>query len=208
MKKRLIIALLSIMTFCVTAESYTVKSICQGLSKKQNTTGDFTQIKTINVNGRQLKSYGKFIICPLGIMWKTQKPFPSSVIITKNSMMQISGDGKKTMLSGSSNEMFESISSSLSAVFTGDEQVLKENFETEVKEEESANWTLILTPKDSTINSVINKLEMRGTSINNQVVMNSLEISEGSSNKIRYEFSNQEYPKELTQDEKSNFIVE
>lgn len=206
MKKSIILSLLLTVAFCLNAEALSLKSVCQGLSKNPNSTGDFTQIKTINTNGRQLKSYGRFIICPMGIMWKTQKPFPSSIVITEDKMVQTAADGKQSVMSSSGNEMFKSISASLSAVFTGDEKALLSNFETSLVEGEKGNWTITLKPKDSTIAVVIEKMEMQGTSTANTIVMNSIEIFEGSSNKIKYEFSNQEYPKELTADEKANFI--
>lgn len=206
MKKSIILGLLLTVAFCLNAEALSLKSVCQGLSKNPNSTGDFTQIKTINTNGRQLKSYGRFIICPMGIMWKTQKPFPSSIVITEDKMVQTAADGKQSVMSSSGNEMFKSISASLSAVFTGDEKALLSNFETSLVEGEKGNWTITLKPKDSTIAVVIEKMEMQGTSTANTIVMNSIEIFEGSSNKIKYEFSNQEYPKELTADEKANFI--
>ena len=40
-----------------------------------------------------------------------------------------------------------------------------------------------------------------------QIVLDSLSLQEASSNSIRYEFSNQKYPKELTADEKAVFVV-
>lgn len=206
MKKLVALGFLLAFTFCLSAESLTLKSVCQGLSKNPNSTGDFTQIKTINANGRQLKSYGRFIICPLGIMWKTQKPFPSSIVITEDKMVQTTADGKQSVMSASGNEMFKSISTSLSAVFKGDEKALLANFDTEIAEGENGSWTISLKPKDSTISAVIENMEMKGSVSSNVVIMDSIEIFEGSSNKIKYEFSNQEYPKELTADEKSNFV--
>lgn len=206
MKKSIILSLLLTVAFCLNAENLTLKTVCQELSKNPNSTGDFTQIKTINANGRQLKSYGTFIICPMGIMWKTQKPFPSSIVITEDKMVQTAADGKQSVMSASGNEMFKSISASLSAVFTGDEKALLSNFETTLTQDENGAWTISLKPKDSSIAAVIEKMEMQGTSTANALIMNSIEIFEGSSNKIKYEFSNQEYPQELTADEKANFI--
>ena len=50
-------------------------------------------------------------------------------------------------------------------------------------------------------------LELSGSSTNTQVTLLSLELQETSNNKIRYEFSNQIYPKELTTDEKAFFVI-
>lgn len=189
------------------AQQMTLSSVCAGLSKHPNTTGDFTQIKTINANGRQLKSTGKFIISNQGIMWKTQKPFPSSIVITKDKMIQTAADGKQTVMSGSDNQIFKNISDCLSSVFAGNSADLEKNFITDFTDNGDGSWILILTPKDATISSVMQQLQMKGTVSSSLVKMDSLEMSETSSNKIKYEFSNQEYPKELTDDEKTNFSV-
>lgn len=189
------------------AQQMTLSSVCAGLSKHPNTTGDFTQIKTINANGRQLKSTGKFIISNQGIMWKTQKPFPSSIVITKDKMIQTAADGKQTVMSGSDNQIFKNISDCLSSVFAGNSEDLEKNFITDFTDNGDGSWSLILTPKDATISSVMPQLQMKGTVSSSLVKMDSLEMSETSSNKIKYEFSNQEYPKELSDDEKTNFSV-
>lgn len=189
------------------AQQMTLSSVCAGLSKHPNTTGDFTQIKTINANGRQLKSTGKFIISNQGIMWKTQKPFPSSIVITKDKMIQTAADGKQTVMSGSDNQIFKNISDCLSSVFAGNSEDLEKNFITDFTDNGDGSWSLILTPKDATISSVMQQLQMKGTVSSSLVKMDSLEMSETSSNKIKYEFSNQEYPKELSDDEKTNFSV-
>lgn len=210
--KKLFILLAVLFSFgtggtALVAQQMTLSSVCEGLSKHPNTTGDFTQIKTINANGRQLKSTGKFIISNQGIMWKTQKPFPSSIVITKDKMIQTAADGKQTVMSGSDNQIFKNISDCLSSVFAGNSEDLEKNFITDFTDNGDGSWSLILTPKDATISSVMQQLQMKGTVSSSLVKMDSLEMSETSSNKIKYEFSNQEYPKELTDDEKTNFSV-
>lgn len=212
--KKVIVLLAVLLSFgtmgtALVAQQMTLESVCKGLSKHQITTGDFTQIKTINANGRQLKSTGRFIISADGIMWKTLKPFPSSIVITKDKMIQTAADGKQSVMNGADNQIFENISNCLSSVFAGNSGDLEKNFTVQlITEANGKNWKMILTPKDSTIGSVMQTLEMTGTvSDGDEVIMNSLEMNETSSNKIKYEFTNQEYPKELTADEKSNFVV-
>lgn len=188
--------------------SVDLKSVCLGLSKTPVTKGDFTQIKTINAKGRQLKSTGNFIISPDGIMWKTLKPFPSNLIVTEKAMIQISADGKKNVMSAADNQIFQNISNTLRSVFAGDSEELENTFNIEFIDKDDGLWTVMLTPKDSTISSVMTSLELSGSSTNIQVTLLSLELQETSNNKIRYEFSNQTYPKELTADEKAIFVTD
>ena len=73
----------------------------------------------------------------------------------------------------------------------------------------SSEWTLELEPKDSTIAAVMKSLVLSGIiSEANGAEMKSLLMTEASDNTITYEFTNQKYPKELSADEKQNFIFE
>ena len=195
MKKTFAFVMLTL--FCLAGlqaqSSLSLESVCASLAARPNTTGDFIQIKTINANGRQLKSSGKFIISTIGIMWKTEKPFPSSLILTKDSMIQIAANGNKSVMDGKDNQIFANISDTLTSVFSGNSK---------------GGWTLELRPKDSTIASVMERLVLSGALENGAAVLGKLEMAETSGNKIIYEFTNQKYPEELSADEKQNFIAE
>lgn len=184
-----------------------VNSICNGLAQNKNTTGDFIQTKTIAESGRKLKSFGNFVISPYGIMWKTEKPFANTLIVTEDKMIQITAGGKKSVLDGSENQIFKNISAVLSSLFIGNSNELYKNFEISVLEEneKNGNWIIELFPKDSNISSVMKNFILTGKTEQNLTILNSLEIVENSNNKIKYEFSNQKYPQELTDDEKNIF---
>ena len=91
--------------------------------------------------------------------------------------------------------------------FSGDVQTLKKNFDCEFSSAAGGEWKVILKPKDSTIASVMNSLELSGIT-KPQAQMTSLVMLEASGNSITYEFINQKYPEELSADEKQNFVVE
>lgn len=195
--------------------SLSLEKICESLASRPNSKGDFTQIKTIKTNKRSLKSTGKFIISTYGIYWKTEKPFPTSLILTENSMVLISANGTKSVMSGEDDQIFSNISNTLSSVFSGNADALKKNFECSFSDDAKGNWKIFLTPKDSTIASVMNSLELSGTyegydnnGTAKAAVLNSLEMIEASENTIQYIFSNQKYPEELSADEKQIFVVD
>ena len=210
MKRRFILILLTLITCSLFAQPVTtLEGVCASLSAHPNTTGDFTQIKTIQTNGRKLKSTGKYIICPEGIVWKTEKPVPSSLILTKDKMIQVTANGKKSVMDGKDNQIFSNISEILSSVFSGNAASIRKNFNCDFQMKNDGEWSVSLEPKDSTIASVMNTLVLSGTCTNsNDAEMKSLVISETSGNTISYEFTNQKYPEELSADEKQNFIVE
>ena len=213
MKKIIIAAMLILFTgitslcFAQTNKAATLESICEQLASRPNTTGDYTQTKTLQTNGRKLKSTGKYIICSEGILWKTEKPVPSSLILTKDTMIQISANGNKSVMSGRDNQIFSNLSETLSSVFSGDAEALKKNFNCTFTEGGNNSWSLILTPKDSTIAAVMKTLELSGVT-KPETSMTCLIMTEASGNTITYEFLNQKYPKELSTDEKQNFVVE
>ena len=214
--KKIVIAVLMILGISFVtgenlyAQSHSLETVCKSLASKPNTTGDFTQTKTIQTNGRKLKSSGKYIISTLGIYWKTEKPFPSSLILTENAMVQISANGTKSVMSGKDNQIFANISGTLSSVFSGNVDELKKNFECSFSEDNNGGWKILLTPKDSTIAAVMNTLVLSGTydASSGAAVLALLEMAETSDNTITYEFTNQKYPKELSADEKQIFVIE
>lgn len=208
-KKNVVITLYILFLFCFqlgaqTKQSQTLESVCKSLAAHPNTTGDFTQIKTLQTNGRKLTSTGKFIFSQEGILWQTEKPFPSSLILTKEAMVQVAANGKKSVMSGKDNQIFANISDTLSSVFSGNVDALKKNFECELIQEADTGWKILLTPKDSTIASVMKSMVLAGAGAD----LISLEMSEASENTIRYEFKNQKYPEELSADEKQIFVIE
>ena len=110
-------------------------------------------------------------------------------------------------MSGKDNDVFSNISEVLSSVFSGNVDALKKNFNCKFQMTGSSEWTLELEPKDSTIASVMKTLLLSGIiSDANGAEMKSLLMTEASENTITYEFTNQKYPKELSADEKQNFV--
>ena len=190
--------------------SLTLETVCKNLAARPNTTGDFTQTKSLQTNGRKLKSNGKFIISNSGILWRTEKPFPSSLILTKDAMVQIAANGTRSVMSGKDNQIFSNISGTLSSVFSGNVNELKKNFICDFSEDGKDGWKVSLTPKDSTIASVMNILVLSGKCDikAGTAVLEKLEMAETSGNSILYEFVNQKYPEELSNEEKQNFVIE
>ncbi len=206
--KKQILALLFLTSGLLFAQSAkSLEAVCASLASHPNTTGEFTQTKTIQTNNRKLKSSGKYIICPQGILWKTEKPVASSLILTKDTMVQIAANGNKSVMSGKDNQIFGQISDTLSSVFSGDVAALIKNFNCDFSASEDGSWKVILTPKDSTIASVMKTLELSGIS-KTETAMTSLVMAEASGNSITYEFINQKYPEELSADEKQIFVLE
>lgn len=193
------------MASSVFAAGVSLESVCNKLAEHPYTTGDFIQTKTISSTGRSLKSNGNFIFSLEGIMWKTVKPFPSSMIVTTKSVIQVAADGKKSVIDVSDNQIFGSIATTLVGIFSNDVVQLEKTFYVKFNDKGNDIWEIELTPKDSTISAVMKVLTLSGKYSGTSASIESLLMTEASGNTIKYDFTNQKYPKELTADEKANF---
>ena len=205
MKKHLAFALIfaCCLSFAAASENQKLKEVCTMLSEHPVTKGNFTQIKSVKTarGSRELKSYGDFIFCPEGIMWKTTKPFPSSMIVGKDFITQIAADGRKNVTDTSNNQTFASVASTISAVFSNDYDNLTKAFNTSLTTQSDGNVKITLVPKDSTIASVLTSIDLLVSG--NQI--NGIVMTEASENSTSYIFENQTYPKELSKDELALF---
>ncbi|MCR5401930.1 MAG: outer membrane lipoprotein carrier protein LolA [Treponema sp.] len=203
------------------SNSVNLESVCSSLSSRPLMTGDFLQEKTISKAGRSLISSGIFIFSEEGILWKTQKPFASAMAVTLDSIIQTRADGKKTVTDAKGNQIFLSISKSLSALFRGNQKELLENFIVDFSYEEGSSsllfWKIHLTPKDKVVQGILGSIDVCGKIENYkknmdpeeiQTKIDSIFMKETSGDSIRYTFSNHKFPERLTEDEKNYFSVQ
>ncbi len=202
--KKIILAVISVFFLSVSVNAETFDSVCKNLAKHPNMTGNFSQVKTISAVNRSMKSSGTFIFSLDGIMWKTEKPFPSTMVVGMTSVKQTLANGKETVIDASSNQIFTSISTTLSAMFSGNAAVLQNNFDVDFSCSGS-DWTAVLSPKDSMVKKILTSLKIGGKTTENSSDLNSIVMAEATGDTITYSFTNQKYPKELTTDEKSYF---
>ena len=193
-------------TFLTFAQNISMESICAELSKNKITKGNFIQEKTITKTGKVLKSSGNFIFSESGILWATEKPFPSTMILGKDFMIQVSADRTKKIMNAGGNGVFKNISSTLLAVFSNNVPALNDKFNIEFNTQKE-NWTVILKPKDSTVAAFMNSIVLNGNSSSAKTEIISVELTEAKGNKVLYKFINQTHPEELTEDEKTFFDV-
>lgn len=187
----------------VTASDITFENVCNQLAVNKITKGNFVQTKTMNSakGKRELKSSGEFIFSLEGIVWKTEKPFPSTMVVGKTSIIQIAKDGTKKVTDTSDNKVFASVAETLIAVFSNDYSQLVKLFDVTFNSADGSSWKAVLVPKDSTISSVLGSLELTGTN----ATLESIVMTEASGNTTSYAISNHSYPKDLSPDEKNLF---
>ena len=202
--KKIILAVISAFFLIMSINAETFESVCKNLSEHPNMIGNFSQVKTISAVNRSMKSSGTFIFSLDGIMWKTQKPFPSTMVVGMTSVKQTLANGKETVIDASSNQIFTSISTTLSAMFSGNSEVLQNNFDVDFTSAGS-DWKAVLSPKDSMVKKILVSLSIGGKATENSADLNSIIMTEATGDTITYNFTDQKYPKELTDDEKAYF---
>jgi hypothetical protein len=178
------------------------KTTCSRLAEHPFIKGTFEQEKTLNRLGRSIKSSGLFIIASQqGMVWDTAKPFPSTLTLGKDYLIQSKPGGQKTLMSARGNETFIRMADVLSAVFSANSQLLLNNFEINYVGN-TASWELGLSPRDRAIGTFAEKITMKG-----DAVIRFIQIREQTGDMIQYFLSNHSYPAELNVNEKAFFSL-
>jgi hypothetical protein len=173
---------------------------CTRLAEHPLTRGNFEQEKTLSRLNRSLKSSGNFIIAAgLGMVWDTVKPFPSTMTLGKDYIIQSRLGGQKTVLSAQGNETFLRMAEVISAVFSGNSQGLLDNFEIYYSGSAAA-WELGLNPRNAAIGSFAHRIIMKGGA-----AIRSILIYEQNGDTVQYLLSNHSYPAELNVHEETFF---
>jgi|GEM_PF-187115 len=176
------------------------RATSQNLSRHPFIRGNFEQERTLSRLNRSLRSSGNFIIAARqGMVWNTLSPFPSTLTMGGDFLIQSRPGGQRTVLSAQGNETFLRMADVISAVFSGDVQRLVDNFEIYYFGT-AASWELGLVPMDSAINVFAQRIVMTG-----DTVIRSIQIMEQNGDTIKYILSNHSFPAELTSDEQEFF---
>ena len=175
---------------------------CLLLSEHPFIRGNFEQERTLNRLNRSLKSSGNFLItAQLGMVWDTVSPFPSTLTLGRNFLIQSRPGGQRTVLSAQGNETFLRMADVISTVFSGNARGLLDNFEVYYVGNVSS-WELGLIPLDRAINSFAERIVMNG-----DTVIRTIQISEQNGDSTKYSLSNHSFPAELNVQELALFSV-
>jgi hypothetical protein len=178
------------------------KTTCSRLADHPVVQGNFEQEKTLSRLNRSLKSSGNFIIAAgLGMVWDTVKPFPSTLTLGKDYIIQSRPGGQRTVLSAQGNETFLRMAEVISAVFSGNSQGLLDNFIIYYSSNAAA-WELGLIPRNTSIGAFAEKIIMKG-----DAAIKSILIYEQNGDTVQYVLSSHRYQAELNVNEKSLFAL-
>ncbi|MDR0289558.1 MAG: outer membrane lipoprotein carrier protein LolA [Treponema sp.] len=184
-------------------------AICAQLSSRPYTKGVFEQTRTMRRQNRPLVSGGDFIVAAdVGLVWITKFPAPSVTTLGRDYMIQSVPGGTETRIEANGNDMYVSMAETISSLFTGNAEKLKQNFDNFYMEVRAANgktWTMGLIPKDRTFRNFIQQIVLEGADGAQGAVVRSIAISERNGNSLTYAFSGQSFPAALEAHEKVYF---
>ncbi|MDR0624621.1 MAG: outer membrane lipoprotein carrier protein LolA [Treponema sp.] len=173
---------------------------CANLAEHPVVKGNFEQTKTISRLNRSLVSRGNFIIAAdIGMVWETLSPFPSTMAVGRDFIIQSTHSGARTKIEARGNETFLRLSETISTIFSGNSQKLMENFEIFFLQSGSS-WILGLLPSEKSIRSFASRIILNGDS-----VIRSINLYEQNGDTIRYTLSNHVFSGILGPDEKALF---
>jgi len=160
------------------------------------TKGELIQEQYIKMADRSLISKGTFIMAAdKGVIFEIIDPFPSSLVVTQEKMVQTLPGNVVSVMDGKENATFSNIAKIIHSVFANDVQVLKDNFQVSVTGGPKDVVTLV--PKDPLLSMLFQKITLAvGDSID------SVSIIEAGGNWVNYTFSNKSFPEKLTEDER------
>ena len=160
------------------------------------TKGELVQEQYIKMADRSLISKGTFVMASdKGVIFEIIDPFPSSLVVTQERMVQTLPGDVVSVMDGKDNAMFSNIAKIIHSVFANDVQVLKDNFQVSVTGGPKDVVTLV--PKDPLLSMLFQRITLAvGDSID------SVSIIESGGNWVNYTFSNKTFPEKLTEDER------
>ncbi|MCF4172701.1 outer membrane lipoprotein carrier protein LolA [Vibrio sp. McD22-P3] len=183
------------------AQVNTMEELQQQLAQHPIVRGDFEQKRTLAMFDQPLTSTGQFTLDKThGLLWRQDVPFTVQLVLTKDKLRQTFADQPAQVITAKDNPMAFYFSHIFLAVFHGDTDQLKQQFDMTFKAD-NGQWTLALTPKAAPLNAVFNTITLGGKSD-----LERLTLQEIRGDKTDILFSNQSYqPESLTDAEQTQF---
>ncbi len=192
--KKIFIAFIFLFSFsCLWADQ--LEDVYKRISAHPVTKGEFTQEQYIKVANRSLISRGNFVMAAdKGVIFEIAEPFPSSMVVTEDKLVQTLSGNVVAVMDGKENAMFKNIAKIIHSVFSNDVQVLRDNFQVSVTG--GPKDVVELVPKDPLLSMMFLKITLAvGDSID------SVSVIETGGNWVNYNFNNKSFPEKLTSDE-------
>lgn len=194
----ILLALMSAKAFTQEANaSITLEEVSQLLAEYPYIRGNFIQDKYIPSINRTLTSSGKFVITSKeGIIWQTEKPYPSIMVVGINHLSQGTTVDSMTKMDTSSNRLFVEFATAISSAFSGNLQEIHNTFYVNFVPNGS-QWQLFLEPREQAVSQIVKSIQLQGKN-----VLDTITMVEQNGSIITYHFSQHSFSQEPTEYEK------
>ncbi|UBB27021.1 outer membrane lipoprotein carrier protein LolA [Pseudoxanthomonas japonensis] len=165
--------------------------------------GQFEQEKRITGFKNPLRSQGWFVVArQKGVIWTTEKPFPSEMVITRDRILSRQRDGSQRVeVDGREQPALRSVNAMMFALVSGDVAALSSRFETRVQALPDNGWRLGLKPRSAALAKAFARIELSGDRYVREV---RIEEANGDSTLLRFS-ALKDTPATLAADEARRF---
>jgi hypothetical protein len=134
--------------------------------------GHFDQTKQLAGMKKPLASEGRFcVIAGKGVLWRTLKPFPSTLRLTRDEIVNYQGDRVAMRLDAKTEPTVRMINNVLFSLLSGDLGQLDTLFEGEGSVDANS-WSVSLKPRQAALEKAIGTIKLEGGAYVKSIVMN------------------------------------
>jgi hypothetical protein len=154
------------------------------LAKPAVMCGRFDQSKQLAGMKKALASEGRFcVIAGKGVLWRTLKPFPNTLRLTRDEIVNYQGDRVAMRLDANTEPTVRMINNVLFSLLSGDLGQLDTLFEGDGSVD-AHSWAVSLKPRQAALEKAIGTIKLEGGAYVKTIVM-----SEGSGDRTTIVFS-------------------
>lgn len=175
------LATLALMVLLGAAPAAKIQSM---LARPKILCGRFDQRKQLVGLKKPVASNGRFcVVADKGVLWRTLEPFPNTVKITRDEIVQLSGGRIALRMDARQEPAVRMINSVLFALLGGDFEPLEKIFEIDGAVQDKG-WSVKLKPRDAGLAKAISAISLDGG-----VYVRSIVIGEAGGDRTEIEFS-------------------
>lgn len=146
------------------AETPLLRDVRQRLTAEPVVRGAFEQQKSVKGFRNPLLSSGEFAVArSKGVLWRTQQPFASTLVVTRDRVLARGADGSVARrLSANEEPAVRAISETLFGVMAADLGALEKRFDIDGELQGREGWKLVLLPRDPALARWVRRVELEG----------------------------------------------
>jgi outer membrane lipoprotein-sorting protein len=183
-KLKYIVAALSLAALNHAQAAVPVAKIQAMLAKPSMMCGRFDQTKQLAGMKKPLASEGRFcVVAGKGVLWRTLKPFPSTLRLTRDEIINYQGDRVAMRLDAKTEPTVRVINNVLFSLLAGDLGQLDSLFDGDGSVDANS-WSVALKPRQAALEKAIGTIKLEGGAYVKSIVM-----SEASGDRTTIVFS-------------------